>query len=155
MIRFRSFVFVLLVIFMGSLAAPAHAQTSTTVVSNAARLTFPDSLIFNAEFKAGSNITEVVLEYGVNQLTCGTVQAKAFPAVTPAPDVKVAWSWDMRQSGSLPPGATVWWFWQVTDSGGAQFTSPTQTVVWLDNTHSWQTLTGGNINLHYYNGGAS
>ncbi len=155
MIKFRTFVFVLLLIFIGSLVTPAHAQTSITVVSNATSLTFPDSLIFNAEFKAGSNITAVVLEYGVNQLTCGTVQAKAFPAVTPASDVKVTWTWDMRQSGSLPPGATVWWFWQVTDSGGAQFTSPTQTVVWLDNVHPWQTLTGGNINLHYYNGDAS
>jgi hypothetical protein len=155
MIRFRSFVFILLLVFIGSLVSPAHAQTTITVVSDAASLTFPDSLIFNAEFKAGSNITAVVLEYGVNQLTCGTVEAKAFPAVTPASDVKVTWTWDMRQSGSLPPGASVWWFWQVTGSGGAQFTSPTQTVVWLDNVHPWQTLTGGNINLHYYNGGSS
>ncbi len=61
----------------------------------------------------------------------------------------------MLQSGSLPPGATVWWHWLVTDSSGAQFTSPTKTVLWLDNVHPWQVITGGNINLHYYNGGAS
>jgi Peptidase MA superfamily len=155
MSRFRSIVFVLLFFFLGSLVTPAYAQTTITLVSNTTSLTFPDSLVFNAEFQAGSNISSVVLEYGVNQLTCGTVQAKAFPALTPAPDVKVTWTWDMRQSGSLPPGASVWWFWQVTDAGGDKFTSPTQTVLWLDNTHTWQSLTGGNINLHYYNGDAS
>jgi hypothetical protein len=150
-----SLVFVLLLLILLTLAIPASAQSAITIVSDAASITFPDSLIFNAEFKAGSNITAVVLEYGVDQLTCGTVQAKAFPAVTPAPDLKVTWTWDMRQSGSLPPGATVWWFWQVTDSGGDKFTSPKQTVLWLDNAHPWQSISGGNINLHYYNGDAS
>jgi len=76
-----------------------------------------------------TNITAVLLEYGVNQLTCGTVDAKAFPQVTPGTDVKVTWTWQMLQSGTLAPGSTVWWHWQVTDSSGAQFNSPTKTVL--------------------------
>ncbi len=151
----RSFVLISLILLLASLAAPARAAANVQVVSDAASLTFPESLLFQAEFKSGAQITSVVLEYGSDQLTCGTVEAKAFPTLTAGTDVKVQWTWEMRQSGSLPPGSTVWWHWLVTDSSGAQFTSPTQTVLWLDNTHSWQTLSGGNINLHYYNGGNS
>ncbi|MGB8213969.1 MAG: peptidase MA family metallohydrolase [Anaerolineales bacterium] len=155
MTRSRSFVFLLLLLLVVGLVTPAHAQSDIQVVSDSASLTFPESILFNAEFQAGSNITSVVLEYGVNQLTCGTVEAKAFPPLTPGRDVKVNWAWQMRESGSLPPGATVWWNWQVVDSGGTQFTSPTKTVLWLDNIHPWQVIQGGKINLHYYNGGAS
>ncbi|MGA2489723.1 MAG: peptidase MA family metallohydrolase, partial [Anaerolineales bacterium] len=155
MTRFRSFVFVLLLFLLSSLVTPVHAQASIQVISDAASNTFPESIIFKAEFKSSVNITSVVLEYGVNQLTCGTVEAKAFPTLTPAADVNVDWTWEMRQSGSVAPGATVWWNWQVSDASGAQFTSPTKSILWLDSVHPWQIITGGNINLHYYNGGAS
>jgi hypothetical protein len=153
--RSRSLVFLLFLLFLASMVTPAHAQSDVQVISDAASLTFPDSLTFKAEFQAGADITSVVLEYGVDQLTCGTVEAKAFPQLTPARDAKVEWTWDMRQSGSLPPGTSVWWRWQVTDSGGGQFTSPTKTTLWIDALHPWQVITGGNINLHYYNGDPS
>lgn len=151
--RFRLSVLLLLLVLLGSLTVPAHAQAQVQVISDKATITFPETILFSAEFKAGTKITSVVLEYGVDQLTCGTVEAKAFPDITQGLDVKAEWTWEMRQSGSLPPGATVWWQWLVTDSGGAQFTSPKQTTLWLDSTHSWQVISGGNINLHYYNGG--
>jgi hypothetical protein len=155
MTRFRLSVFILLVVLLGGLTAPVHAQTGIQVVNDTATLTFPESILFSAEFKAATNITSVTLEYGVDKLTCGTVEAKAFPVVTASTDVKVEWTWEMRQSGSLPPGASIWWRWQVTDSNGKQFTSPKQTTLWLDGIHPWQVIRGGNINLHYYNGGTS
>ena len=156
--RSRIFIFVLLLVLpamLASLVTPVAAQSGIQVVSDTASLTFPDSLLFSAEFRGGATITSVVLEYGVDQLTCGTVDARAFPTVTPGTDVKVSWTWQMLESGSLPPGTTVWWHWLVTDSTGARFTSPKQTVLWLDNVHPWQVITGGNINLHYYIGDTS
>ena len=155
MTRSRLSVFILLLLLLDSLVTPAHAQSNIQVVSNAASLTFPESILFQAEFQAGANITSVVLEYGVDQLTCGTVDSKAFPEITPAENVKVQWTWEMRQSGSLPPGTTVWWHWLVIDSSGAQLTSPKKTILWIDSIHTWQGITGGNINLHYYDGNAS
>ena len=151
--KLRPSIFMLLSALLCSLAAPVHAQVGIQLVSDTISLSFPDSATFQAEFKAGANITSVVLEYGVDQLTCGTVVAKAFPQVTPGVDVQVTWTWEMRQSGSLPPGSLLWWRWQVQDANGVQFTSPKQTVIWLDNIHSWQVISGGSINLHYYDGG--
>ena len=151
--KLRPSIFMLLSALLCSLAAPVHAQVGIQLVSDTISLSFPDSATFQAEFKAGANITSVVLEYGVDQLTCGTVVAKAFPQVNPGVDVQVTWTWEMRQSGSLPPGSLLWWRWQVQDANGVQFTSPKQTVIWLDNIHSWQVISGGSINLHYYDGG--
>jgi hypothetical protein len=153
MTKFRLFIVVLLGFFLCNLTVPVRAQAGIHLVSDNATLSFPESATFQAEFQSGANITSVVLEYGVDQLTCGTVLAKAFPLFTPAADVQVEWIWEMQQSGSLPPGASIWWRWQVQDANGAQFTSPTQTITWLDSIHSWQVISGGNINLHYYEGG--
>jgi len=148
--RSRIFIFILLLLLTASLVTPAAAAASIQIVSDAASPSFPDSLLFSAEFQGTTNITAVVLEYGVKQLTCGTVDARAFPQVTAGTDVKVNWTWQMLESGTLPPGSTVWWHWLVTASDGTQFTSPTKTVLWIDNTHAWQAINGGNINLHYY-----
>ncbi len=155
MTKIRFIIVPLLGLLLFSLAAPVLAQTGIQLVSDAATLTFPNTATFNAEFKSGVNITSVVLEYGVDQLTCGTVIAKGFPQFTAAADVQVNWTWDMRQSGSIPPGATLWWHWLVQDANGTQFTSPQQSIIWLDKIHSWQTISSGNINLHYYKGGQS
>jgi hypothetical protein len=155
MARFRFSVFFLLLLLLGSLVTPAHAQSNIQVISDTASNTFPESIDFKAEFQSGANITSAVLEYGVDQLTCGTVEAKAFPTFTPAATVKVEWTWEMRQSTSLAPGVSVWWRWQVSDASGKQFTTSTQSILWLDGVHPWQVIKGGNINLHYYNGGAS
>ena len=155
MTRFRPIYYILLILLMGNLITPVHAQTGIRLVSDNTTLTFPESVTFKAEFQGGANITSVVLEYGVDQLTCGTVIAKAFPQVTPAADVQVEWTWEMQESGSLPPGVLIWWQWQVQDANGTQFTSPKKTIVWLDSVHAWQVIPGGNINLHFYYGGQS
>jgi hypothetical protein len=118
-------------------------------------LQFPDSITFQAQIQSDIDINSVVLEYGSDQQTCGSVVAKAFPQFTPGKQANVQWTWEMKQSGSLPPGATVWWQWQFTDVSGRQSISNRQTVTWLDNQHDWQALTGGDIHLHWYSGGTS
>jgi hypothetical protein len=151
----RLSIVVLLGLILISRADRVRAQTGIQPGSDLAMLTFPQSVTFQAEFQAGVNITSVVLEYGVDQMTCGTVVAKAMPALTPAKDVHVEWTWDMRQllPNSFPPGASIWWRWQVQDANGAQYTSTRKAVTWLDSVHDWSLISGGNINLHYYEGG--
>jgi hypothetical protein len=58
----------------------------------------------------------------------------------------------MRQSGSLPPGASLWWRWRYTDENGVENVSEKKTLNWLDSEHDWQTVTSGFINLHWYSG---
>ncbi|MEZ0395550.1 MAG: peptidase MA family metallohydrolase [Anaerolineales bacterium] len=146
--------FVGLVCLLTGWIVPAHAQAGIRLVEDQASLSFPESVTFRAVIESGERITSVVLEYGAEQLTCGTVVARAFPSFTPASRVEVQWTWEMRQSGSLPPGARLWWRWQIGDSSGATYQSERREIIWLDDVHDWQVIPGGDINLYYYSGGA-
>src|SRR5215208_7092454 len=88
------------------------------VADNEIDLNFPETATFRATLTEEVDITSIVLEYGTEQQTCGQVIAKAFPQFTPGKTVNAEWTWEMRQSGSLPPGAQLWWRWRITDANG-------------------------------------
>ena len=130
----------------------AFSSSRTNETYNQPTLNFPDSITFRATLESDTPIVSVVLEYGTQELTCGSVIAKAFPQVTPDRNVNVEWTWEMKQSGSLPPGTTIWWRWRYTDESGSENVTEQKNITWLDSTHNWQTLTSGVINLHWYGG---
>jgi hypothetical protein len=131
------------------------AQSGLRASNNQAELDFPDRITFRADLQSEAEITRVVLEYGVEQLTCGSVVAKAFPDFTPGPAVRAEWTWEMLRTGSEPPGAKIWWRWRVSDSAGNELLTERQSLVWLDDQHPWQTVSGNRLNLHWYGGGRS
>jgi hypothetical protein len=141
------------------LGLTAAAWTETTVAwsgitasDDQASIRFPEKVVFKVDLQSEAEIEEVVLEYGVEQLTCGTVVAKAFPEFTPSKDVQASWEWEMRKSGSEPPGATIWWRWYVTDAAGNELRTNLQTITWIDRRHGWDEIRGDSINLHWYEG---
>ncbi len=150
----KKFSILLLVCFIvACMVVPARAAShSLTVQNDKATFDFPNTVTFSARLKADSVIQSVVLEYGTGQLTCGQVIAKAFPEFSPDSTVDVSWTWDMRQSGSLPPGASLWWRWRVTDANGNVSVSDQNQTTWLDNTYSWKVLADGSLRLHWYEG---
>jgi len=137
-----------------TLPAPivVSAAQRENILNDQPVLNFPDSITFHVAIESSAPITSVILEYGTYQLTCGSVVAKAFPQFTPGSSVNAEWTWEMKQSGSLPPGATLWWRWRYTDENGVENISEKKTLTWLDSTHDWQTVTSGLINLHWYSG---
>jgi hypothetical protein len=142
-------------LFTALWSGPVRAAAPADLRDDPPSLNFPESITFHAEIQAEAKITSVVLEYGTGELTCGTVIAKAFPQFSPAGSVSVEWTWEMKQSGSLPPGAQIWWRWRYIDETGRETLSERKSVTWLDSTHSWRTLTQGQIRLHYYGGSDS
>jgi len=133
----------------------ALASPLTNVMNNGIVLEFPETATFRATFTDDVDITSVVLEYGNEQETCGEVIAKAFPQFTPGKTVHAEWTWEMRQSGSLPPGATLWWRWRVTNANGKDTVSETKTATWLDDVHDWKIMDNGDsqrVRLHWYEG---
>lgn len=131
--------------------ARASAGAQGAVLDDQAVLSFPDAITFRAEIESQKPIVALELEYGTTELTCGTVVARAFPSFTPGTNVQAEWSWEMVQSGSLPPGATIWWRWRYSD-GESIFETDRQTVTWLDAVHDWQVISSGPLNLHWYQG---
>lgn len=131
---------------------PAFASPQADVTDDQATISFPIAVTFSVKINSTANITSVVLEYGTDQLTCGEVVAKAFPQFNPGKSVDAEWTWEMRQSGSLPPGSTIWWQWRYTDETGKETVSDRQTITWLDAEHNWKTISADKLNLHYYSG---
>lgn len=129
---------------------PASALAQADLTSNQATLDFPQAISFHASFTAPVEIKSATLQYGDQEETCGQVVAKAYPQITPGTTVTADWTWDMRQSGSLPPGAQIWWKWTFTDANDQEISTDQQTVTWLDQVHSWQTLSQGDVRLHWY-----
>src|SRR5207244_3878050 len=117
-----------------------------------ARVDFPMRLTFSAHVASSAPLDRVVLEYGVDEQTCGPVTAKGFPVVAPGTAADVTWTWDMHQSGSEPPGARIWYRWRATDQAGHESVSDTQRVTWLDSAHAWQSLSSAPLTLHWYRG---
>ena len=131
----------------------AFASPLPSVTNNEIILNFPESATFRATVTGEAEITSVVLEYGNEQQTCGNVIAKAFPQFIPGKTVDAEWTWEMRQSGSLPPGAQLWWRWRVTDANGKETVTETETATWLDDIHKWQTINNGDyLRVHWYEG---
>jgi len=130
-----------------------QAAPSAEVTRNEVVLSFPETATFQLALTNEVEIASIVLEYGNEQQTCGEVIAKAFPQFTPGKTVNAEWTWEMRQSGSLPPGAQLWWRWRVTDANGNETVTDTNTAIWLDDVHNWKTINNGDIlRLHYYEG---
>jgi len=144
--------FTLIFTFGISTVQPAFASPMADVTDNKATISFPNTITFSTKITANTNITSVVLEYGTKQLTCGEVIAKAFPQFSPGKSLNVEWTWDMRQSGSLPPGASIWWHWRYMDETGKEFVSDQQTITWLDSVHDWKNVSANKLTLHYYSG---
>jgi len=133
----------------------AFASSAPNVTDNEILLSFPESATFRATLSSDVDITSVVLEYGNEQQTCGEVIAKAFPQFTPGKTVEAEWTWEMRQSGSLPPGAQLWWRWRIVEANGQETVTETKTATWLDDIHDWQKMSSGEsqrVRLHWYKG---
>ncbi len=129
----------------------ASMASQTTITDNGTTITFPRNIAFSAHIStATGTIEKVILEYGVEKRTCGTISAEAFPSFSPASSVNVTWTWEMLKSGSEPPGTKIWYDWQVTDDSGNVTTSSKHEVMWLDSGHSWTGLKRDMIVLHWY-----
>jgi len=144
-----AFVILLILAPIPAQAAPAAALD---VESNQAVLDFPNTISFQLTVGHSAEIERIVLEYGVDKLACGEVVSKAFPDFTPAARVEAEWVWDMRQSGSEPPGANIWWQWRVTDSHGGEQLVGRQEIRWLDSVHAWRETSTDSITAHWYEG---
>ncbi len=145
-----------LLLYLIFLLAPnsIRAQAPISAAHNRAALKFPESLTFSIDLTSDAEIKQVVLEYGVQALTCGTVVAKAFPQFTPGKTTTAAWTWEMKRTGSEPPGARLWWRWRVADAAGKELLTEPQTITWLDSQYAWQTV-GEKVRLHWYSGSQS
>jgi hypothetical protein len=150
----HQFIVILLLVCLLVLPTHARAQEASPIrlEDRGTFVVFPDRVSFNVNIRSAVPVAQVVLEYGVVKRTCGDITAKAFPKFTPGTNLDVNWTWEMLQTGSEPPGAEIWYRWRVTDRDGNSATTADGRVTWLDSTYGWQTISEGELSLHWYTG---
>jgi hypothetical protein len=137
----------------------AQEQGGFRVQVNSAVGSFPEAITFHliAEIPAPADFIE--LEYSVDRSACTRTSVRAVAEILDdgqdSGQVEAEWVWDLYRFGALPPGARLWWRWQVKTAGGKTWTTPQSWFTFEDDRHAWQTLTQGQITVHWYEGGRS
>ncbi len=131
----------------------ATARQSITITRDDVAFDFPNEINFALEAASDVPIERVELEYGLDVNACATDTTRVVPDdVEPGAQIAVTWTWNMRRSGSLPPGSRMWYRWRLTDANGETFVSEQTWLTWLDDIHNWQTISNDNLYLHWYQG---
>jgi hypothetical protein len=142
----------LLALLAGALAPlpalPAAAQTPA-VSRNQADLNYPQSIRFELELAEGVTLTSATITYDVIREGC--VDAATHVPVLPD-GAQLSYEWIFTRSGNPPPGAQVWWEWQLTDAVGNRTTTSRQTITLTDDRFDWRLTEAAGIRLHWYQG---
>ena len=138
-------------------AIPTPGQTDFDISVSNVTLHLPDSISFHLQGRGERPIQFVDLEFGSDAtFSCASSSYRsARTTLEGNKDVSVTKEWDMRRTGSVPPGAVVWWRWRVVDDIGQEFFSPRQEVIYNDERFDWRMHTSDNITFYWYAGGNS
>ncbi len=136
------------------IVAPREADFDVSV--SEASMQLPDSITFHLQGKGDRPVDLVDVEFGSELVfSCASAEYQsARTKVGGKEDVSVTQEWDMRRTGSIPPGATVWWRWRVVDDLGQEFFSPRKEVVYNDDRFDWREHSLDNITFYWYAGGS-
>lgn len=133
----------------------AQTQNPITVQNSTIQEKYPKSLTFSCQVQSNTNITDIQLDYQVEQMSFAQVTAVAEINFNPSHEVNASYLLNMQQYGQIPPGIDIDYWWIVKDVAGNELqTQPSHYTV-VDNLHTWQTLTQGKINLYWYGQGQS
>ena len=131
---------------------PVQAQGELTVTRNSAQAVFPFSISFDLGTESNVDITDIRLHYKILRHSFADVTAEAYMEFEEATTVEVSWEWNMIRTGGLPPGASVQYWWTVTDASGDQIETSPVTLQFNDERFSWQSLAQGMVTLYWYQG---
>ena len=129
-----------------------RAGSGLTVSDTSVQVNFPASITFSIVAESDASITDIRLHYSVEHLAYSQVTAEVYLVFTPAKSVNTQWVWDMRRTGGLPPGATVDYWWTVTDAAGKKIETGLYSVHIEDERYDWKTLQQGQVTLYWYEG---
>ena len=132
-----------------------QAQSGPTVSLNSAETNFPTSLTFNISARSDVNITDIRLHYSVDRMKFAEVIAEGNTGFAPAKQVATQYVMDMRQTGGMPPGSSLTYWWTVIDANGNETETLPQQVEIQDRRYNWQSIKEGLITLYWYKGNSA
>ena len=128
----------------------AQGQNPITVTNSVVQADYPNSLTFSCRAQSNVNITDIRLEYQVEQMSFAEVTSEAQITFNPSQSVNASYSLNMLLYGQIPPGVDINYWWVVKDAAGDNLqTAPSHYIV-TDTLHKWTNLTQGKISLNWY-----
>ena len=88
------------------------------------KVDFPDSIEFKIEAESDAEITDITLQYRMDKVGLLPVTSVVFPAFVAGEKTSAEWKWDMTQTGGLPPGADLSYWWSLEDASGLKADTP-------------------------------
>ena len=152
MLAFALLVAVLAIVPFATFSHSMASPTSEISLNSSTQVSFPNSITFNVKAQSYSNITKLRLHYIVDEQNYAQVVSEGWPQFTPSTSVDTQWVWNMAESGGLPPGAQVEYWWTAQDAAGDSAQTDNSTVSFDDSRYNWQSITSGPVTLLWYSG---
>ncbi|MFC1978343.1 peptidase MA family metallohydrolase [Chloroflexota bacterium] len=150
-------IFTLIICLFLVLLSPGlvQAQGELAILDSSAEAEFPLKLHFNLSAESVVDITDIRLHYTIDRESYAQVSSEVYIEFVPDTTVDVKWVWDMRNTGGLPPGTSVEYWWTVRDVNGDKIeTTPVRARV-DDERYSWKSMTEGKVTIYWYDGDLS
>ena len=140
------------IILLLSQTAPVYAQSSSIeILSDSAVVDFPSAIEFQIEYQSTAEIEDISLFYAIDKRSCAD-QARVHIEPDAEEDGQAAWEWDLTKSYSIPPGATLFWHWKITDVEGNSLITEEQSIQFDDSNFDWQLLEKDAIQIEWAEG---
>lgn len=143
---------ILALVLIAAFPAVGVAQDEIAVTFSDAAPYFPHRITFSLEAESSAQITDVDIEYRVEKLSLVPVSCRVDADFTPGLRVEASWDWNMLETGGLPPGSEIEYWWIVEDAVGRRIETPPRTVSFDDLRYDWRSLTSAPITLYWYRG---
>jgi hypothetical protein len=144
---------ILILISLLTLSIAWAPQNEISVQENSADINFPETITFQLQASSSTKIASIRLEFGTDALACGESVSRAIPEdYEPDTEIAVEWVWNLRRSGSVPPGTEIWWRWVLENEAGEKIETPVQRLIYLDEIFAWRTRASEHLSLNWYEG---
>ncbi|MBI4331198.1 MAG: hypothetical protein HY673_07955 [Chloroflexi bacterium] len=130
---------------------PAPRAADVRVAGNRTAPDFPNKITFVIEGASALAVKSIFLEYGTNKRSLSSEATRVEPQYGRETRINTSYSWEMKKTYSIPPGARIWWQWHITDAAGGTYTTPRQSVYWEDSRFSWQVWASAGMDMYYLN----
>lgn len=138
-----------------SLSTALLAQGEITVISSDAETQFPSTITFSLEAEAASDITDIELVYRKNGESLIPVSSRVDVDFIPGQLVTASWTWDMLETGGLPPGTEIDYWWLIENAVGHELQTSPATIAFDDLSHDWRSLASDQVSIFWYEGDLS
>jgi len=141
----RSLSLMLLLVCALAHALPVSADEPIQVVANRYQVQFSESIRFDLEVDATSDLAEVILYYR----KIGEGLTVKVPLPVSAGQRAFSHVWNL-EPGEVPVGAPLQYQWYIADAVGSELRTPATDFTYDDDRFEWEVASANNIRLFWY-----